>query len=183
MYAKFTVLLLALLCIHSSSWGQTQDVFSLQKTQVYKQNSLSIDLSGLQVTNEYGETLQMSCSTCWTPYQGYERLSEAVFFRIAGHDQLAEQARRSKRNKLIAIGLGGLSMIAGGALVTNAFSSARDGTPRVGSNFLGVALIGGGGATIGFSAVKMQSRSVPYEIARDVAVEYNNQLAHELGQE
>lgn len=164
--------------------AQNTDVFSSQFTQTYKQNSLTVSLSGVQLANDAGNTLEVGCSTCWTPYKGYERVSESSFFKIAGYDHLAEQAERSRRNKFIAMGLGGLSMIAGSVLLSNSFSNSGIGNnPQVGQIFAGVFLLGGGGATIGFSAVGLQSRSVPYELARDVASGYNNQLLQEIGSE
>ena len=176
MYARLISFLLLLL-LASPVLGQTTDLFS---SKVYKQNSLSVDLSGLQVSTDSGNDLQLACTICWSPYKGYERLTEAEFFRVAGFDQLAQQAQRHRRNKFIAMGIGGLSIIAGAVLVSNNISLDGTDTPRPGSSFVGVLLIGGGGATVGYSAMKLRTRSVPYAIAQDVAFEYNSQLQAEL---
>ena len=177
MHAQTTTILLLLFILALPTYGQHTD---LSASKVYKQNSLSVDLSGLQVENAFGNDLKLACTTCWNPYQGYERLKESEFFEIAGYEQLAQQAQRSRRNKFIGIGIGGLSMIAGGVLLADNFSNAGFEGPNVGATLAGVLLLGGGGATVGFSAVKLHTRSVPYEIARDVAIDYNSQLLEEL---
>lgn len=161
--------------------GQSAEPLSTLQSQEYKQKSLAVDLSGLQVSDSSGDVLEIGCTICWVPYRGYERLSERSFFEIAGQDRLAREVQRSRRNKYIAMGLGGLSMIAGAVLLSNNFPKREFENPKVGQVFLGGLLIGGGGAAVSFSALKLRARSIPYTIAQDVAFQYNNQLQEELG--
>ena len=180
MTTRFFVILLCL--VATPAFGQSTTPLPVQQTQEYKQNSLSVDLSGLQVATTSGEALEVGCTRCWTPYMGYEKLSEADFFEISGERGLAYQAKRSRRNTFLAIGLGGLSMIAGTILLSRNIPNQDFEQPQIGSHFVGVLLIGGGGATVGYSAVKLRARSVSYSIAQDVAQQYNHQLVEELGQ-
>ncbi|MEM7255920.1 MAG: hypothetical protein AAF404_00875 [Pseudomonadota bacterium] len=163
-------------------YGQHLQPLSEKQETQFRQQSLTVELPGLQVLNEFGEEVSVGYSQRWIPYQGYKRISEIQFFQLTGNDVLARQAQRSRRNKLITLGLGGLSVIAGTALLVsnNNFPSEGDNGFHMRSKLAGGLMMALGASTVSFSAMRLYQQKAPYWIAQDVAASYNDQLLEDL---
>ncbi|MEM6648073.1 MAG: hypothetical protein AAF730_17655 [Bacteroidota bacterium] len=150
--------------------------------QAFNQTSLHIELPGLQAVDSYGGTVTLGDSRHWTAYRGYTRLSESDFFALANQDALAQSAKRTKRTRHLAIGLGGLSVITGALLFgsSGGFDSAGNLDTSMRPQIIGGLLMGAGGVSIGLGAIGLTQRSVPYWMAQEVADEYNDELARDL---
>lgn len=160
--------------------GLPQDV-----QQAFTQASLRVELPGLQVVNNYGETVTLGDSRHWTAYRGYARLSESDFFALADQGALAQSAKRSKRTRQLAIGLGGLSVITGALLFGSGggFDSAGNLDMSMRPQIIGGMMMAAGGLSLGYGIVSMHQRSVPYWMAQEVADDYNDQLLSNLSQD
>ena len=182
MDTRCTTTLILLLLIASPAVGQTTEQLSPSQLQHYNENSFRIELPGIQVVSTSGEAMTLGYSRAWRAYRGYNSVSEPDFFELVEQRTLARQAKRARRNKYFAIGLGGLSVIAGTVLMASGNGFNEDGGLRfsMGPKILGVSLIAAGGGTIGFAALRMQHRRAPYWVAEEVAREYNAKLLQEM---
>ncbi len=182
MQKKSSVLFILLIVIASPVTGQHLKELSDVELKQFKQNSFNIDLLGLQLVNATGNDATLGHSRHWAAYQGYDQVAESDFFARAGYDELAKKAQRSRRNKFIAIGLGGLGVVAGSFMIASGKDAHDPGRMKssVRPYVLGGLMITAGSGTIGFSVMGMQRRSVSYRIAHDVATEYNNKLLREI---
>ncbi|MEM1094843.1 MAG: hypothetical protein AAGJ10_09595 [Bacteroidota bacterium] len=153
--------------------------------QAFDQTSLHIELPGLQAVSSYGDTVTFGDSHHWTAYRGYTRLSESDFFALANQDALAQSAKRTKRARYLAIGLGGLSFISGALLFGSGggFDSAGNLNTSMRPQIIGGLLMGAGSVSVGLGAIGLTQRSVPYWMAQEVADDYNDQLIQALSQE
>ena len=177
MYAKTTTTLLTALLLVASASAQTEEYYDTLQSSEFKQQQLRVDLPGLQIASSTGEVIDVSCANCWDPYQGYERLSEAVFFERAGQAELAQRAKRSRKKKFITLGIGGVSLIGGGALMAHSVSQNQNQPgSSVGEAMIGSLLLGAGSFMVGYTVMTLNRRSVSYNLAREIALDYNDQL-------
>ncbi len=175
MKAKFTFTLLLLVFATSSFAQQTPQLTDTQLEELAQQR-FTIEMPGLQILTDSGDEVLLGYSRHWVPYRGYERISEARFFELTGNSELAAQAKRSHRNKMLLMGLGGLSVITGAVLLARDNSTSDGFGFNVGPKITGGLLLTLGGGTMGFTAVSMRQRKAPYWIAEDIAQSYNASL-------
>ena len=162
--------------------GQSLESLSAGQQALLKNQSLTVELPGLQLMTESGEEVSLGYSRHWIPYRGYERISERQFFQMTGNMELAQKVQRARKNKLLMLGLGGLSFIAGTALmISGSRKASQFNGSQMGPMMAGGLLVAVGGGTMGFTAARMQLQETPYWIARDVASAYNDQLVQEMG--
>ena len=182
MKTKLTTAFILLLITAAPTLGQTTEQLSPAQRQLYKQNSFRVELPGVRVVSDSGEDLSLGYSRHWTVYRGYNNVSEADFFALAGHRDLAQQAKRSRQKKFVVIGLGSLSVIAGSVLVASGNGFKEEGGLHfsMGSKLLGGLMITVGGGAISFAGLGMRHRRAPYWIAEEVAQTYNAQLLEEM---
>jgi len=157
----------------------------LDVQQAFNQTSLHIELPGLQAVNNYGDTVTLGDSRHWTAYRGYTRLSESDFFALADQNALAQSAKRAKRARYLAIGLGGLSFISGALLFGSGGGFDRSGNLDMSMQpqIIGGLMMSAGGLSMGYGVLSMRQRSVPYWMAQEVADDYNDQLIRDLSQD
>lgn len=91
--------------------AQTQDMTSEQQ-KAFNQQSLYIDAAALIVSPWL---LFMNPTHIWTARQGYQPISEAALYSIAGHP---EEAKKASIHKTIgwSLLLGGAAMVVGGSI-------------------------------------------------------------------
>ncbi len=174
--------LLVLVFLSMPAAGQSLESLSAGQQALLKNQSLTVELPGLQLMTESGEEVSLGYSRHWIPYRGYERISERQFFQMTGNMELAQKVQRARKNKLLMLGLGGLSFIAGTALmISGSRKASQFNGSQMGPMMAGGLLVAVGGGTMGFTAARMQLQETPYWIARDVASAYNDQLVQEMG--
>ncbi len=109
----------------------------------------------------------------WVGYQGFERVSEADFFEIAGYKTEAKEARRYHEITWDIFWGGLLSTVAGTVLYyTSGVSDAKE----VG----GALLIAGGSVALSIAVFRMTTNRYPSNIAQSVADDFNERLIEDI---
>ena len=105
------------LCIVASDMllaADSLESLTAEQERLYLENHLSVqtsqhtDISGIGYMNDWGLYTSFgegNTSTEWTPYLGYNQISKADFFRLAGYEDLALQEQKieeTRKNMVIA---------------------------------------------------------------------------------
>ncbi len=183
MYSKYTTLLVLCVFFVAPVFSQTTTPLSPDQDARFLEQRILLELPGVNVVDASGELLQVGYTRHWKAYQGYTPLSETDFFELVNQSALADEAKRKRRVRLMALGLGGLGIVAGATMFATHSSSglpSDGGLPSMGVPIAGGLLMTAGLATAGFAALSMRQRHVPYWMAEEVADTYNAQLWEEL---
>jgi hypothetical protein len=113
--SKLALLAILLLAASSPLMGQTEQM-TPDQLQEYNRSRLYIDLSvaTTAVSRGFG-AFAVESHSLWTARQGFNQLSEAVFYKIAGYPNEAKKASQYKT-------LGWTLLIGGGALMAGGFA-------------------------------------------------------------
>jgi hypothetical protein len=147
---------------------------SENQLKAYNQQRFTFDFQSGS-TGYIGSTGIMSMSNYrrWVPYQGFNKLSEFEFFKIAGYEKEANEAKVYNASRLGLL-IGGLVALLGGEyLVLKSDTDAPGFTT-------GRVLVSSGGVATLIGAFMYLSNRYPSNIAVSVAEEYNNKLRKEI---
>lgn len=103
----------------------------------------------------------------WLAYQGFSLISEPEFFRVAGYE---EEAGRAERHHTGAI----MEAVGGGLLATMGLVILADSDGDV--PLLGILTAVAGIGLAWDGSIRMDQNWAPFDIAKDVADQYNSQL-------
>lgn len=165
---KKIVLLFFVSSFLASVYSQT----GLTPTQLKEYNNQKLSLESKTIgMGSYGNhSISYSSWNKWDAFQGFNPIKESELYRIAGYEDLANQAKkREKRGK--AFIWTGLGMSFGGLLLMLAAPDSEG------------AMITGGitslvGLTIGYIGIDIKDHNLkPYDVASGIADEYNLQLS------
>lgn len=151
-----------------------QEGLTARQEREYNESRLSVEVEYIgEGSYGYG-TVSYQEWRKWTPYRGFEKISEADFFQIAGYDEQAEEAAsfKQRNDRLFWGGLGACTV---GLVVTLATATTDTIAPAIG----GVASLGGLIAG-GIGAAQRNRNCHPYETADRVARIYNRELLEEI---
>lgn len=103
----------------------------------------------------------------WLAYKGFSLISEPEFFRVAGYE---EEAGRAERHHTGAI----MEAVGGGLLATMGLVVLADSDGD--ASLLGVLMAAAGIGLTWDGSIRMDQNWAPFDIAKDVADQYNSQL-------
>lgn len=182
---KGTVLALVFAVITASLFAQTESM-TAEQLEEFNRNRLTVDV-GL-VTSAVGGgfgVLSLESYRQWTGRQGFDRVSEAQFYRIAGYPIEAEKAAKYKTT-------GWALLIGGGGLMLGGFTWMLLGTTSLDyddpdyltkmnrSLYGGLALALGGGIPFWIGSSRVRKNWSSAEQAQMVADAYNGKLAKKI---
>ncbi len=109
----------------------------------------------------------------WVGYQGFNPVSEADYFEIAGYEKEAKEARTYQNATRDLLWGGIAAVIIGGALY---FTSDSSSTREVG----GVIIASGGSLALTLGLIRMTTNRYPSNIAQSVADDFNARLLEDI---
>lgn len=130
------------------------DSLTAEQERLYLENHLSVqtsqhtDISGIGYMNDWGLYTSFgegNTSTEWTPYLGYNQISKADFFRLAGYEDLALQEQKiEETRKNMVIAKWSLFGIASALILASPFAAIMSNSDFW--QIAGLAMLGIGGA-------------------------------------
>lgn len=171
-----SLLLLVGLLTTLSAQAQSQPDDRLARE--YNRQRLSLELRGLGIITAHQNLNSATYRELrsWVPYRGFEQISEEEFFRIAGYEYEAGQARAHHQ---ATRGIERIGWILFGAGVMG-FALALDDVDNDAAMLIGVVGTSGG---LGFLYAGMQRRHTnwaPAEAAAAAMDDYNESLIYHL---
>lgn len=111
-------------------------------------------------------------SVHWDAFLGPNHVEEPDFYHLIGQLELERKAHSMRRNRLVALGVGALSMAVGTVLFTSGYDAADRPAISV-PHLVGGFMIPLGGLTVGLAIMTLPHRRVPFAIAQELADDYN----------
>ena len=123
-------------------------------------------------------TINVSTWTSWKAYQGFNQISEAYFFNLAGYPNEAQNAQTFHTIGFV-LRISGFSLMGIGAIVSLGIGLPEDEEEFIFGG-LGAVVVGAIPTVLGM--LRLNQNRYPYATASDVAEEYNAFLVRDIKQ-
>jgi hypothetical protein len=163
--------------VFASSLAAADEInLTADQMRLFNQQKLSFDTQSGSTgsISEYG-SISLTNYKFWVPYQGFNKISEGDFFRIAGYEEEAKEVDSylRVRNWLT---FGGLGVMLAGVYLTETSGNTYDDPAYITGSLL--AIVGSGAAAGG--VFMFFSNKYPANIAENVAEDFNNRLKERI---